>query len=250
MPRKLVAKDHREAYHLWATHFSDPALLANRDVETTREKIARLAQRLPLKPSSCVLDVGPGDGALFRHIAGSVRRCCAVDPSDAAVSKLASLFRDARNVEFVVGSAEELPYPDDEFDVVVINSVLHILSSAENVDRSLGELVRVCRPGGFIFVGEMPFRSELDRGILVHLARKLREFGARAFVRNLWATYAKPLVRGEPLMIYPTLSLHFPEAEFHAMCSKHGAAVETLRHHELRQLSSTRNDYLLRLPPR
>ena len=250
MQRRLVARDHREAYDFWARHFSDPALMANRDVETTRQKIARLARQLPLEPSSCVLDVGPGDGALFRLVAGSVRRCCGVDPSDAAVSKLASLFRDATNVEFVVGSAEEIPCPDDEFDVVVINSVLHSLPSMQNVGRSLEELVRVCKPGGLIFVGELPFRSELDRGILVHMARKLSEFGMRAFVRNLWATYAQPLLRGEPMVLYPAVNLHVSEHEFQAMCTQHVASVEARRHQELRRPSSTRNDYLLRLPPR
>lgn len=171
MPRRLVARDHRDAYDLWAKHFSDPALMANRDSEATRLKIARLALQLPLEPSSFLLDVGPGDGALFRLVANGVHRCCGVDPSAAAVSNLASLFRGAKNVEFVVGSAEEIPYPDDEFDVVVIDSVLHCLPAKENVDRSLAELVRVCKPGGLVFVGELPFRSELERGILVHLAQ-------------------------------------------------------------------------------
>ena len=248
MPRKLVAKDHREAYHLWALHSSDFALMANRDAETTRQKLGRVAEQLPLAPSSSLLDVGPGDGALFRFVAQKVERCCGVDPSDAAVAKLRALFAGVPNVEFVVGSAEQIPYPDGKFDVVVVNSVLHSLASEEDVDRSLSELVRVCKPGAFLFVGEVPFRSELDRGIFVHLARKLWEFGLRAFVRNLWATYARPLRRGEPLVLYPARNLHFPEAKFLAMCSRHGASGEARRHRELRRASRTRNDYLLRIP--
>jgi ubiquinone/menaquinone biosynthesis C-methylase UbiE len=250
MPKKLVARDHEEAYHFWAAYFSDPALMANRDRETTRKKIARLVQQLPLNPSARVLDVGPGDGALCELAGGSVSRYCGVDPSEAAVSKLTSLFREARNVEFTVGSAERIPYADDEFDVVVINSVLHSLPSKENVTQSLAELVRVCKRGGLIFVGELPFRSELDRGLLVHLARKLREFGARAFVRNLWATYVKPVLGGGPVVLYPAANLHFPESEFQAMCSEHELSVETRRHRELRRPSSTRNDYLLRVRTR
>ena len=68
MPRKLVANSHIEAYDLWASEFDDPALMANRDAATTRRKLARVAESLALDPSSRVLDVGPGDGALFRHI--------------------------------------------------------------------------------------------------------------------------------------------------------------------------------------
>ena len=106
MWKKRVARDHREAYDLWATHFDDPALMANRDARTTLRKLEKLARQLPLEHGSRVLDVGPGDGALFRIIAARVRRCQGVDPSVNAVAKLNALFRDAPNVEFTVGSAE------------------------------------------------------------------------------------------------------------------------------------------------
>ena len=234
MPKKLIARDHREAYDFWATHFDDAALMANRDAETTRRKIENVARQLPLEQGSQVLDVGPGDGALFRIIAGRVRRCCGVDPSVNAVARLTSLFRNAPNVEFAVGSADALPYRDAEFDVVVINSVLQCLPSAADVETSLAELVRVCTPGGAVFVGELPFRSELRRGVLVHMARKFREYGPRAFLRLIYHVYIRPLLRGEPVVLYPASNLHFPEAEFEAMCRRLGVGVECRRHHELR----------------
>lgn len=248
MPRKLVAKDHGEAYDLWATHFDDPALMANRDAETTRRKIQNLAKQLPLKPDSYVLDVGPGDGALFRIVAGRVRRCCGVDPSANAVARLTGLFQGVTNVEFMVGSSESIPYGDAEFDVVVINSVLQILPSTEVARRSLSELVRVCRPGGVIFVGELPFRSELSRGLHAHVVRKLREYGPRAFFRLVYHVYVRPFLRNEPVVLYPASNLHFPEVEFEAMCRSLVLDVECRRHQELRRPSSTRNDYILRLP--
>jgi ubiquinone/menaquinone biosynthesis C-methylase UbiE len=248
MLKKLIAKDHREAYHLWATHFDDPALMTNRDAETTRRKIENLASQLPLETTSSVLDVGPGDGALFRAIAARVRRCCGVDPSANAVSKLTGLFRGFPNVEFVVGAADAVPFPDREFDVVVINSVLQVLPSVTDIQRSLGELVRVCRPGGLVYVGELPFRSELGRGILVHVARRVYEFGARNFLRNVYFTHARPLLRGDPIVLYPATSLHVSEEEFTAMCHDLDLRVECRRHQELSRPSYTRNDYLLTLP--
>ena len=39
MPRKLIARSHTEAYDLWAREFDDPALMANRDAETTRRML-------------------------------------------------------------------------------------------------------------------------------------------------------------------------------------------------------------------
>jgi ubiquinone/menaquinone biosynthesis C-methylase UbiE len=160
---------------------------------------------------------------------------------------LTSLFRDTPNVEFAVGSADSLPCGDAEFDVVVVNSVLHCLPTAADVATSLAELVRVCAPGGVVFVGEMPFRSELDRGILPHLARRLREYGPRAFLRLLYHVYARPFLRGEPVVLYPASNLCLPEAEFKEMCRQLDVSVECRRHQEPRRPSSTRNDYLLRV---
>jgi ubiquinone/menaquinone biosynthesis C-methylase UbiE len=248
--KKLVARDHQQAYDLWATHFADPALMANRDAETTRRKLEALAAQLPLTPASRLLDVGPGDGALFRLVSARVLRCCGVDPSANAVARLRLAFVGGPGVEFALGSAHEIPYPDGAFDVVVINSVLQMLPGVPDIERSLRELVRVCEPGGLIFVGELPFRSELGHGLLPHLARKLREFGARSFLRNLYHVYLKPVLRGEPVVVYPASNLHVPQAEFESLCRGLGLGVECRRHRELRRPSSTRNDYLLRVPVR
>ena len=249
-PRKLVARDHREAYDLWARHFEDPALMANRDAETTRRKLERLAASLPLEESSRVLDVGPGDGTLFRIVEPRVARCRGVDPSPHAVEKLNDLFEGTPKVEFVVGSADQIPYPDDQFDVVVINSVLLALPARRDIERSLAEVVRVCRPGGVVFVGELPFRSELDRGIWVHQARKLWEFGVGTWLRNAYHLYLRPALRREPLLLYPARNLHVPEEEFEVMCRRLGVDVECRRHQELRRASTTRNDYILKLKGR
>jgi hypothetical protein len=52
MWRKLSARSHREAYDLWATHFDDPALMANRDGHRqgeTRECLAGARIALTLR---------------------------------------------------------------------------------------------------------------------------------------------------------------------------------------------------------
>jgi ubiquinone/menaquinone biosynthesis C-methylase UbiE len=246
--KRLRARDHREAYDYWATFFDDPALMSNRDARQTRFKIERLVEQLPLDAGSQVLDVGPGDGTLFRVIASRVARCCGVDPSANAVARLVALFADAPNVEFAEGLSDRIPYGDDEFDVVVINSVLLILPDAETVDRSLAELVRVCRPGGTIFVGEVPFRAEGQGGIPSYLMRKTRELGLTGMARQVYRTYLRPVLRGEPLVTFSLAeTLHFSPDEFSELCRRHRVEVEVRRHRELRRPSLTRNDYLLRV---
>lgn len=249
LPGTRVARSHAEAYDLWAREFDDPALMANRDAQTTRRKLARVVSALPLGPDTRVLDVGPGDGELFRQIASRVATCRGVDPSRAAVEKLRRLFAGARNVAFELGSAGAIPFADGSFDVVVVNSVLQMLPDLAAVESALREMRRVASADGLIFVGEMPFRPELSRGILVHLARKLREFGMRSFARTLAHTYLWPVLRGEPIVLYPAVNLHVPEEEMRMLGLRIGFGVECRRHQELARASLTRNDYWLRAHP-
>ncbi|CAA9469285.1 MAG: SAM-dependent methyltransferase [uncultured Rubrobacteraceae bacterium] len=51
------------------------------------------------------------------------------------------------DVTFEVGDAEDLPYPDASFDVVL--STVGVMFCPDQ-ERAVGELLRVCRPGGKI----------------------------------------------------------------------------------------------------
>ena len=243
--KRLDAVDHEQAYDLWAKHFNDPNLLTNRDAEATHFKMARIVDRLPLNPAARVLDVGPGDGTLFRLIAPQVSSCIGIDPSSAALEKLQMLHADVPNVEFVMGRSTKIPYEDQSFDVVVINSVLHMLNSHNDMVASMEELTRVTRSEGVIFVGELPFRPELEKGILTHLARKCYEYGVWGLLRLLFTVYVKPVMRGEPIVTYPTGNLFFSECAFNSLCVRLGLEVQMWRHQEVRRPSLTRNDYLL-----
>lgn len=246
MSRRLTAASHLEAYDLFARHSADPALMANRDGQTTKWKMERIIAQLPLASETRFLDVGPGDGALIAAVAPRVATCLGVDPSGVAVERLNGLHVGLDTVSFAVGTSQRIDVPDESFDVVVINSVLHILPALEEVRRSLRELVRVCRPGGVIFVGELPFRSELARGVLRHMSRKLWEYGPRPYARLLFDVYARPWLRGEPTILHPIGNLHVPEEELRGWCAELGVDVVVRRHHEPRRPSLTRNDYVLR----
>jgi SAM-dependent methyltransferase len=143
----------------------------------------------------------------------------------------------------------ELPFPDDEFDIVVVNSVLHMLPSTADVRQGLREALRVCRPGGHVWVGELPFRPELDRGIARHLARHRREYGLGNFARLLFYVYVRPVVRGEPVLLYPARNQHVPREEVERWCRDLDAEATCLRHEELARESETRNDYLITVGP-
>ena len=59
----------------------------------------------------------------------------------------------AANCSFVVGAAQDLPWPDRSFDVVASTLAAHHIPEAARQD-ALGEMYRVLRPGGALLVAD------------------------------------------------------------------------------------------------
>ena len=93
-----------------------------------------------------VLDVGSGQGidAYEYQICGA--RVVGVDLTPRHV-ELADrhLAACGLTAKFVQGDAESLPFPDDSFDIVSSNGVLH---HTPDIKAALAECLRVLRPGG------------------------------------------------------------------------------------------------------
>ncbi len=72
--------------------------------------------------------------------------------------------RERSPVRFALSSVCELPFPDNHFDSVFYH---HVIEHVDRPQDSLGELARVLRPGGLIFVGT-PNRHRLASSIGAH----------------------------------------------------------------------------------
>lgn len=100
------------------------------------------------RPTQAVLDVacGSGNAALV-----AARRYCEVAGIDIAPNLIerARLRAEAEGsrVDFRVGDAQDLPFPDASFDVVI--SIFGVMF-APNQKKAAREMLRVCRPGGRI----------------------------------------------------------------------------------------------------
>lgn len=93
-----------------------------------------------------VLDVGCGPGALTAVLTARLGSgaVAAVDPSESFVSAARTRLPD---VDIRPARAEELPYPDDTFDLAVAQLVVHFMAAPE---AGIAEMARVTRPGGTV----------------------------------------------------------------------------------------------------
>ncbi|MGH8945514.1 MAG: class I SAM-dependent methyltransferase [Acidimicrobiia bacterium] len=94
------------------------------------------------------LDVGCGLGAALEHAAASGAEVAGVDPSPSMVARASQRVPRA---DVRVGSAEDIPFPDSQFTVVINVSSFHHWANRE---AGLKEILRVLAPGGRLHIVE------------------------------------------------------------------------------------------------
>jgi SAM-dependent methyltransferase len=101
-----------------------------------------------------VLDVAAGTGLVGRAIAEKVAAVTAVDSTPAMIAegRERAAAEGHRNLEFVSGLAEHLPFSDASFSLVVTRFSLHHFSDP---GPAVDEMVRVLRPGGRVVVKDL-----------------------------------------------------------------------------------------------
>lgn len=103
-----------------------------------------------------ILDAGCGGGRNLHYFLRNGFDVYAIDPNPdavAAVQQLAAeLAPDLPAANFKVAAAENLPYEDNSFDLVISSAVLHFAESAEHFSAMLQSMWRVLRPGGYLFM--------------------------------------------------------------------------------------------------
>jgi SAM-dependent methyltransferase len=112
---------------------------------------AEFLDRRGVEPGTSLLDVACGSGQLALIAARRGAKVTGVDIAtnsiEAARGRATAEGLDAR---FDEGDAEALPYPDASFDLV---ATIYGAMFAPQPDKVASELLRVCRPGGAIAMG-------------------------------------------------------------------------------------------------
>ena len=126
-----------------------------------RQRTVNLAY---IQPGEQVLDVGCGTGTLAIEVArrvGTTGRGAGVDPGTQQIARArANAARRNVPVEFQIGVIEQLPFPDQTFDVVFSTLMMHHLP-APLKRQGLAEIARVLKPGGRLVMAD--FTRKQDR---------------------------------------------------------------------------------------
>ncbi|MGF7081356.1 class I SAM-dependent methyltransferase [Mucilaginibacter sp. UYCu711] len=102
-----------------------------------------------------VLDIGCGGGRNLYYFLNNNYEVFGVDQSADAVNAVrslsATLAPNNLTENFNVANADDLPFIDETFDLVISSAVLHFARNGEHFDAMVNEAFRVLKPGGYFF---------------------------------------------------------------------------------------------------
>lgn len=138
---------------LWSKYFQNPTfmeitrkVLLSEDLRPLIMKYCRISQGTKL------LDVGCGTGCFTRYLAAGAEnlKITGIDTDAVFIQQAQKAAQDkgmTDSLEFIVGDACMLPFPENSFDIVVSHT---FFTSVEEPKKALAEMMRVTRPGGVI----------------------------------------------------------------------------------------------------
>jgi len=151
----------------WALDLGYPQDLLARVPEASCESFAGVANPFsmgPLRPGEDVLDVGSGAGMdtlVAAQMVGPSGSVTGIDMTPEMVAKARGSVTEMGldNVSIVEGSAEQLPFDDASFDVVISNGVIDLIPDKDAV---FSEITRVLRPGGRIQLADVTIQNPVS----------------------------------------------------------------------------------------
>jgi arsenite methyltransferase len=236
-----------------------------------------LLDTVKLKPNMKALDIGCGNGFPLFELAGRLgkdSKVYGIDSYDKAIEEVKekiSVFNQT-NAEAIFCVAEELPFENDYFDLIVSNNGIN---NVQNLDKTISECYRTIKPGGqFVFTYNLPesmkefydvFESVLEGlGLLNEIQkmhehifdkRKPIEYMKKIVVKNnlkicqiIEKKFQFKFVNGTAFFDYFLFKFRFLPSWISILPEKRVDEVFTLLEEKLNEISSKQGELVITIP--
>lgn len=166
------SQEHKDVVRQEFTHQAQ-AYAANPLVKD-QDRLNRLIQLVNPQPQAHVLDVATGPSYVAMAFAEAGCEVVGLDLTEAplAIAEQKRQERGLSNVRFQIGDAEQLPFGEQEFDIVVSRLALH---HSENPQHVLAEMARVCRQKGLVVIEDLVVSEYPARAAYQNRFEQLRD---------------------------------------------------------------------------
>ena len=141
---------------------------------TDAEVLERIRTAVSPTKRMRILDVGCGPGILAAALAPEARQIVAYDLTPGMLEKARKRCQQAslQNIRFILGKAEDIPFADERFDVVVTRLTLHHFPDPQVV---AAEMARVTRPDGKVVMADVVASENSQEAELHNALEVLRD---------------------------------------------------------------------------
>jgi SAM-dependent methyltransferase len=120
-------------------------------------------QYAAIRKGDHVLDLGSGAGNdcfVARTLVGETGTVTGIDFTGEMLIKANENLKKTgfKNIQFVKGDIENMPLPDNSYDVVISNCVLNLVPDKQ---RAFSEIYRVLKPGGHFCISDIVITGQL-----------------------------------------------------------------------------------------